>query len=141
MKKILSLILCGVFLVGLFGCAGFSITPTNDVITVLQASAVSTTGYLIAKNNVEHINSIMNWYSYYKTNKELVDVQTAFQDGMVKLSELISDDPFLQLQVRNSLNLLEVRYDGPQIETEISRYNAVVDNFMAGVIAGQLSAK
>lgn len=139
MKKILSLILCGVFLIGLFGCAGFSIKPTNEVISVLQASAISTVGYLISKNNPRYTDSILNWYSFFKSENGLVEIQAAFQDGMNKLSELISDDPYLQLQVRNAMNLLEIRYDGPQTDLEIGKYQAIVDSFMSGILAGKLA--
>ena len=135
MKRII-VILMAAFL--LFGCAGMELGIDKEAAsTVLQQSATSTVGYLIAKNNRTYIPQILDWYYQFKTYKEIGDIQDAFQEGRVKLSRLISDDPFLQLQIQNAMTLLKISGDGPQLPSEIDRYIEAVDWFMLGVMAAQ----
>ena len=135
MKKII-VILMAFFLV--FGCAGFEVKiDKENAATVLQKSATSTVGYLIAKNNRKYIGEILDWYYQFKNFQKLGDIQTAFRDGKAKLASLISDDPFLQLQIQNAMSLLELSGDGPQVPSEIERYIDAVDWFMLGVLAAQ----
>jgi len=124
----------------ILSCAGMNVQVSKDSVTVLQTAATSTVGYLIAKNNIEYVDDMVTWYNYFKSETKLENVQVAFQDGLTQLSKLISDDPYLQLQVRNAMNLLEINVEGPQTELELGKYQAVVDSFMSGVMAGKMAS-
>lgn len=131
LKKMLIGIICLAFV----ACAGVGINLSDNTITILQQSATSTVGYLIAKNNPSHIDEITTWYQVFCGISELSDAQEIFQDGISQLGELVSDDPYLQLQIKNVLSLLEINIEGPQTIIELGKYRAVVDSFMAGVFA------
>jgi len=138
MKK-LCVILIAVFF--LFGCAGMNIGIDNEaVVPILQQSAISTTGYLIAMNNQSYIPKMVEWYSYFQELESFEDVQAAFQAGVGQLSKMISDDPYLQLQIKNAMTLLKINMDGPQAIEELKKYKEVVDSFMSGVMAARVSA-
>lgn len=119
----------------LVSCAGIGVQISEDATTVLQKSAISTVGYLIAKNNPSHVDDMLAWYNIFQGQTNLADVQAVYKDGINKLSAMISNDPYLQLQVRNAMSLLEISVDGPQTDLGIGKYKEVVDSFMAGVVA------
>ena len=120
----------------LVACAGISLN-TEQSTTVLEKTAASTCGYLIAKNNKKYIPAMLTYYSQMQEATTLDGYQTAFKLGMAKLSQMISTDPFLQLQVQNLLSMVQINVDGPQLEIDLSRYKAITDSFMAGVQAAQ----
>ena len=140
MKRILIAILAIVFLFGCVGCAGIDVKWDNEAtISVIQKSATSTVGYLVAKNNKEYIPDLLEWYSTFNNLEEFVDIQTEYTNGIEKLSELISDDPYLQLQIKNVMSVLEINVEGPAIPEDLGKYKAVVDSFMLGVMAVQIN--
>lgn len=131
MRKLISMFIAVMFI----GCVGISIKPDADGLTVLQKSAVSTVGYLIAKNNPEYIPDLLKWYAVFQDLDEFVDIQIEYQNGMQKLTALISDDPFLQMQIRNCMSMLKITVEGPVIPEDLEKYSVVVDYFMMGVMA------
>ena len=143
MIKKIFVILIAVFFV--FGCAGgdfnwpLKIDVDKDVTTGLQKVALSTTGYMIAKNNQKYIPEFVKWYNAFNLLIEQEDIQVAFQDGVAQLSTLISDDPYLQLQVKNAMSMLSISVDGPSLSEEVELYKQAVDSFMEGVIVAGMA--
>lgn len=138
--RIIGILLCLGLVFSLGSCSGIDVKMSDEVITVLQVSATSTVGYLIAKNNPTYVDEMLLWYNSFNTETELIDVQAMFKEGIAKLSILISDDPYLQLQVQNAMTLLEISVNGPQVEEDLGKYKVVVDSFMSGVLAGKMAA-
>ena len=130
-KRLLIAIMCFAFI----GCAGIGVQISDNATTVLQNSAISTTGYLIVKNNPQFRDPMVEWYQVFKGADSLVSVQSMFQEGIAKLSQSVSHDPFLTLQIQNAITLLEINVEGPQTELDIDKYQGVVDAFMMGVMA------
>jgi len=131
MKKPISIFIAMMFI----GCVGIAVKPDTNGITMLQKSAVSTVGYLIAKNNPRYIPDLMKWYAAFQNLDEFIDVQAEYQSGLQKLVSMISDDPFLQMQIRNCMDMIEITFDGPQLPGELKKYHQAVDFFMIGVAA------
>ena len=139
MKRILIAILAIVFLFGCVGCAGTEVKWDNEAtISVIQKSATSTVGYLVAKNNPKYIPDLLEWYGVFNNLEEFGDIQQAYMGGINKLSKLISDDPYLQLQIKNVMMMLEISVEGPTVPEDLDKYKAVVDSFMLGVMAVQI---
>jgi len=130
-KRLLIAIMCLAFI----GCAGIGVQLSDNATTVLQDSATATVGYLIVKNNPQFRDPITQWYTLFREADDLMTVQTMFRDGINKLAKSVSNDPFLSMQIANAMTLLEINFDGPQIELDIGRYQGVVDAFMMGVMA------
>ena len=135
MRKLISILLVLAFV----GCVHIGVKPDKELLTVLQKSAISTVGYLVAKNNPDKIPDLMKWYEGFLELEEFYDIQTSYQDGAAKLSELISDDAFLQLQIKNAMDILEVTVEGPMVPEEVEKYKYIVDYFMLGVAAAPQS--
>ena len=133
MKK-LKLLIC-VSLVFIMGCAGMNVGISDNATTVLQNSATATVGYLIVKNNPQFRDPMLLWYDTFKGVNDLANVQEMFQNGLAQLSDAVSSDPFLTMQIRNALSLLEINVNGPQTELDIGKYQDVVDAFMMGVMS------
>ena len=121
----------------LFSCAAIGLQISDNATTVLQRSATSTVGYLIAKNNPGHVDGILLWHRAFQSMGDLGSVQIAFRDGMGRLASMVSGDPYLQLQIQNAMSLLEISAEGPQADADIGKYKDVVDAFMAGVMASR----
>ena len=134
MKK-LKLAFCAVLVLALIACAGVGVKLSDNATMVLQNSATSTVGYLIVKNNPRFRDPMIKWYQTFKGVNDLANVQAMFQEGIAKLSQSVADDPFLTMQIQNAMNLLEINFEGPQIELDIGKYQKVVDAFMMGVMA------
>ena len=134
MKRI-RIFLIAILCISMLSCAGVGVQLSDNATTVLQNSATSTVGYLIVKNNPQFRDPITQWYLLFREADDLMTVQTMFQDGVKKLAKSVSDDPFLSMQIASAMTLLEINFDGPQIELDIGRYQAVVDAFMMGVMA------
>lgn len=134
MKK-LKLALCAVLVLAFLGCAGMSVGVSDNATTVLQNSATSTVGYLIVKNNPRFKDPMIQWYQTFKGVQDLATVQTMFKEGIAKLSQSVSHDPFLILQIQNAISLLEINVEGPATELDIGKYQGIVDAFMMGVVA------
>ena len=130
-KRLLIAIMC----LGLLGCAGIGVQLNDNATTVLQNSATSTVGYLIVKNNPQFRDPITQWYLLFREADDLLTVQTMFKDGVEKLAKSVSGDPFLSMQIASAMTLLEINFDGPQIELDIGKYQGIVDAFMMGVMA------
>jgi len=92
-------------------------------------------GYLIVKNNPQFRDPMVEWYQVFKGANTLIAVQSMFQEGIAKLSQSVSHDPFLTLQIQNAISLLEISVEGPATELDIGRYQGIVDAFMMGVMA------
>jgi len=137
MKK-LKLALCAVLVLALIGCAGIGLKLSDNAITVLQSSATSTVGYYIAKNNPEKMRQVLTWHATFKALNELSSIQEMWKDGMLDLQEMVKADPFVKLKLKEAMSLLEISADGPVSEINIGKYQAVVDSFMAGVMAFNL---
>ena len=131
MKKLLVILLA----ISLIACAGIGVQLSDNATTVLQNSATSTVGYLIVKNNPQFRDPMVEWYQVFKGANSLIAVQSMFQEGIAKLSQSVSHDPFLTLQIQNAITLLEISVEGPATELDIGKYQAVVDAFMMGVLA------
>ena len=131
MKKLLAILLA----ITLISCAGVGVQLSDNATTVLQNSATSTVGYLIVKNNPQFRDPMVVWYQAFKGVNDLGTVQTMFKEGIAKLSQSVSDDPFLTLQIQNAINLLEISVEGPATELDMGKYQAVVDAFIMGVLA------
>ena len=131
MRKLLVILLA----ISLIACAGIGVQLSDNATTVLQNSATSTVGYLIVKNNPQFRDPITQWYTLFREADDLMTVQTMFRDGIEKLAKSVSDDPYLSMQIANAMTLLEINFDGPQIELDIGRYQGIVDAFMMGVMA------
>ena len=131
MKKLLVILLA----ISLIACAGIGVQLSDNATTVLQNSATSTVGYLIVKNNPQFRDPITQWYMLFREADDLMTVQTMFRDGIEKLAKSVSDDPYLSMQIANAMTLLEINFDGPQIELDIGKYQGIVDAFMMGVMA------
>ena len=129
MKKLIAFFLVGL----LVACSGISIKPDDKILTTLQMSSISTTGYLIAKNNPDYIPGFMDWYSDFLALEELASIQDKYKAGISELSKLMTDDPFLQMQIKNAMNMLEIAVEGPTCLDELDRYREIVDYFMLGV--------
>jgi len=119
----------------MLSCAGVGVQLSDNATTVLQNSATSTVGYLIVKNNPQFRDPMVEWYQVFKGANSLIAVQSMFQEGIAKLSQSVSHDPFLTLQIQNAITLLEISVEGPATELDMGRYQAVVDAFMMGVMA------
>ena len=133
MKKLISAFVVIMFI----GCVGVTVKPDINGITMLQKSAISTVGYLVAKNNPKYIPDLLKWYDTFKGLDEFIDVQSEYREGVMKLSAMVSGDPFLQMQIRNAVDMLEITFDGPVVPEELEKYSEVVDYFMIGVRAVQ----
>ena len=136
MRKLLILVYISIFMF-IISCAGLGVKLSDNSNEVLQKSATSTVGYLIAKNNPKYIDDMVTWYNVFNNADTLGSVQESFQEGMGKLSQLISDDPYLQLQVKNLSGLIQIDYNGPQLPEEVEKYKDVVDSFMDGVMTAK----
>ena len=136
MKKLISTLIA-VMLISVIGCVGVTVKPDINGISMLQKSAISTVGYLVAKNNPKYIPDLLKWYDGYQKLDEFVDVQSEYREGVMKLSAMVSGDPFLQMQIRNAVDMLEITFDGPVVPKELEKYSSVVDYFMIGVRAVQ----
>jgi len=136
MKKLISTLIA-VMLMSVIGCVGVNIKPDINGISMLQKSAISTVGYLVAKNNPKYIPDLLKWYDTFKGLDEFIDVQSEYREGVMKLSAMVSGDPFLQMQIRNAVDMLEITFDGPVVPEELEKYSEVVDYFMIGVRAVQ----
>jgi len=134
MFKKLTVIIMSIAFLAIIGCAGLGINLANNATTVLQNSATSTVGYLIVKNNPKFRDPMVQWYQTFKTVKDLTSIQTMFKEGIAKLSQSVSSDPFLTLQIQNAISLLEINVEGPQTELDIGKYQGIVDAFMMGVL-------
>ena len=132
-KRFFSCVAVLLFLV--VACAGVGVQLNDNATTILQNSATSTVGYLIVKNNPQFRDPIIQWYMLFREADDLMTVQTMFRDGIEKLAKSVSDDPYLSMQIANAMTLLEINFDGPQIELDIGRYQGIVDAFMMGVMA------
>ena len=130
-KRLLIAIMC----ISMLSCAGVGVQLSDNATTILQNSATSTVGYFIVKNNPQFRDPITQWYLLFREADDLMTVQTMFKDGVEKLAKSVSDDPFLSMQIASAMTLLEINFDGPQIELDIGRYQGVVDAFMMGVMA------
>jgi len=130
MKRIISIILAVAFV----GCASIDLKPQTEI-TELQKSAVSTVGFLIAKNNPDYVPKFKSWHEKWNTITEFNMQQIEYQVGIQKLAEIISKDPFLQMQMKNAMSMLDVTFEGPQVPGDIDRYKQVIDYFMIGVSA------
>jgi len=132
MKKLITIFVAIMFV----GCVGVSVKPDTNI-TMLQRSAVSTVGYLVAKNNPKYIPDLLKWYDGYQKLDEFVDLQTEYREGVMKLSAMVSGDPFLQMQIRNAVSMLQITFEGPVVPEEAGKYSEIVDYFMVGVMAVQ----
>ena len=134
----LRLVLIGVAIMFMFtGCVGMTVKTDTNSVTMLQRSAVSTVGYLVAKNNPKYIPDLLKWYDGYQKLDEFVDLQTEYKEGVMKLSAMVSGDPFLQMQIRNAVSMLQITFEGPTVQEELGKYSEIVDYFMVGVMAVQ----
>ena len=131
MKKLLIAIMC----LGLLGCGTVGLQFSDDSSTILQASAISTVGYLVVKNNPEFRPKMMEWYKTFQGASTLITVQTMFKEGLDKLASSVSKDPYLTMQIQNAMTLLEINVEGPQVEVDIEKYQEYVRSFMMGVTA------
>ena len=135
-KRFFSCIAVLLFLTALlFACGTVGVQLNENATSVLQNSATSTVGYLIVKNNPQFRDPMVEWYQAFKGVNDLATVQTMFQEGIAKLSQSVSNDPFLTLQIQNAISLLEISVEGPATELDIGKYQDTVDAFMMGVMA------
>jgi len=134
MKKIL----LGLLILSFVSCASISIKPTESYLTQIQKTGTAAIGYYIAKNNIVHIPEILAWYEVFKKREALLDVKAEYKKGIKKLTEMISDDIFIQGQIEELINSLGIMVEGPEIPGEIQKYQEVVKHFMLGVSSVRL---
>ena len=134
MKRI-RIFLIAILCISMLSCAGVGVQLSDNATTILQNSATSTVGYLIVKNNPQFRDPMTEWYMAFKGVQDLATVQSMFQEGIAKLSQSVSHDPFLTLQIQNAISLLEINVEGPATELDIGKYQKVVESFMLGVLA------
>jgi len=110
------------------------IKVNEEALSIIEITALTTLGYLTGKNKPSYVDEIESWYGIFQGKIELPDVQESYQHATDRLiEELADDDPFLKLQIENTMNLLEIDMEGPKLPEEIQRYRKVVDAFMSGV--------
>ena len=131
----LKLALIAVIILAFVACAGVGVKVSDDAVSVLQNSATATVGYLIVKNNPKYRDPMVQWYQTFKGVQDLPTVQAMFKEGIAKLSQSVSHDPFLTMQIQNAISLLEINVEGPQTELDLGKYQKIVDAFMMGVMA------
>ena len=134
MKRI-RIFLIAIMCISMLSCAGVGVQLSDNATTILQNSATSTVGYLIVKKNPQFRDPMTEWYMAFKGVQDLATVQSMFQEGIAKLSQSVSHDPFLTLQIQNAISLLEINVEGPATELDIGKYQKVVESFMLGVLA------
>ena len=96
MKRI-RIFLIAILCISMLSCAGVGVQLSDNATTILQNSATSTVGYLIVKNNPQFRDPMTEWYMAFKGVQDLATVQSMFQEGIAKLSQSVSHDPFLTL--------------------------------------------
>lgn len=134
-RKIIILVMVLFFVVS---CGTLGIKFSDNSVTVLETATTSSIGYLIAKNNKDYIPKFVEWYADFNEKATtLAGMQSAFKDGLAQLTDLITKEPYLKLQIRTAMDLIEVTADGPQIESDMEKYKKVVDGFMLGVLEAQ----
>ncbi len=105
----------------------------EEALSIIEMTALTTLGYLVGKNNRDYIDDMESWYALFQGTGELIDVQETYKHGLHRLIEDLTDDKFLQLQIENTMSLLKIDIEGPQIPEELKRYRKIVDSFMSGV--------
>lgn len=134
-RKIIILVMVLFFVVS---CGTLGIKFSDNSVTVLETATTSSIGYLIAKNNKDYIPKFVEWYADFNEKATtLAGMQSAFKDGLAQLTDLITKEPYLKLQIRTAMDLIEVTADGPQVESDMEKYKKVVDGFMLGVLEAQ----
>jgi len=131
MKRVLIAIMC----LTLVACAGVGIKLADNAGGVLQTAGISSVGYLIIKNNPQFRDPIVDWYKMFNQVDELGSIKLMFQNGVAKLTQAVSHDPFLTMQIQSAMSMLEISVDGPETEFDISKYRRVVDAFLLGVLS------
>jgi len=131
MKRVLIAIMC----LTLVACAGVGIKLADNAGSVLQTAGISSVGYLIIKNNPQFRDPIVDWYKMFNQVDELGSIKLMFQNGVAKLTQAVSHDPFLTMQIQSAMSMLEISVDGPETEFDISKYRRVVDAFLLGVLS------
>jgi hypothetical protein len=134
----LSALVVSVMIVAFSGCAGTQVQLNPDAQQVLERSAVSTVGYLIAKKNPDLSSQLLTWYTGFQAITDLSDFQKVFQDGVKALTGKLVKDPYLQLQISNAMTLIQINAQGPALPAEIQKYKDAVSWFMDGVQAAQV---
>lgn len=109
----------------------------EDALSVAEMAALSSVGYFVGRNNKEHIDDILEWYSVLQLAGDS-DFEKMFDEGLHKLVDMISDNPFIQLQLMNVLKLIEIDVDNPLEGFDLGRYQNIVNNFMAGITAASM---
>jgi hypothetical protein len=99
--KLLTLILAIALLTG---CAvGFKNEKSQDIAIDVAASTI---GYYVGKNNAEIIPEWLRWLEPLLALEQGDTVMT-YEDLLAKGFDLVLDEPFLEMQLKKLINLLE----------------------------------
>lgn len=124
-----------IFAVFLIGCAGIGLKISDQADQVIKDGVISTVSYLIIKNNPKFRDPLIKWYEEFLALKDFDNLKSKFKDGIEKLSQSVSHDPYLTMQIQRAMGLIEISPEGPATELDLGKYQHVVDVFMEGVIA------
>jgi len=130
--KLLTLILATLFLTG---CAGVSIKKDATTETAADISA-STIGYYVGRNNVDKIPQWNAWLDEI-TALDQGDTVLSYESLLVKGFDLVVDEPFLEMQLKKLVRLLEFpKLQPPDLPFLTGDYMAMVKIVLAGFREG-----
>jgi len=125
------------------GCAGLQFkSETNEVAIDIAASTI---GYLIGQKNLDQISKWNKWIDQILALEEGVST-ASYEELLAKAFNLISKDPFLEMQFEKLLKLLEFPelqpLGLPYLNPEYLKIVKIVMNgFKDGLMTAQAAAK
>jgi len=122
---------------GIFKKGKMEIAKAKEVGEVFTVIGFSSVGFLFADSHKELIPKIEKWHAMFNTANGFIDAQALLKEGLDQLVEKISNKPFIQFQLKQAMALMELSYDGPVIEADLSKYKKCVDAFMTGVLSAK----
>ena len=109
------------------------INKNDKALSMIEVTTLSTVGYLVAKKNPDWVDDMESWYGLFQNTGEFTEVQDMYKHAIHTLIEKVTDDKFLQLQIKNAMTLLEIDFEGPKLPEIAPRYRKIIDAFMSGV--------
>ena len=131
MRKLGLIALLGAFLVA--GCANTQVKlPKFESVADI---ATPTVGYLIAKNNPEHIQTIVDYGDKLLGEADPVDFKAKLDEGRKLLLNMLTKDKFLTLQINKLLPKIEIESAAVPTPKWMARVKPIVRDFIDGVQA------
>jgi len=100
-----NLLILAIVIPFLIGCAGVSIKKDATTETGADISA-TTIGYYVGRNNVDKIEQWNKWLDPILALQQ-GDTVFSYEELLKKGFDLVLDEPFLELQLKKLINLLE----------------------------------